>query len=462
MKKLVTFLVILVMSLTAAMAQSAAKLNYQAVVRSSDNHLASNETVNVTIDVKVGGATVYTETHSGVHTNINGLLNLVIGDPSTTHTGDFSTINWANAIIDATIVWGSNTVTTSNPVNAVPYALSTDCASVVNCVDDAIGDGGSTTNNAIDTIINNHLAEYQIKNCGDVTDCVNTAISTGNSTTNLAIDTVIENHLTPYEIKNCGDVTNCVKTEIGDGGSDINHGIDTIVENHLVPYTIKDCGDVTNCVKTEIEDGGSDINHRIDTLVANNIHDSLVNYTIKNCDDVVACPIIQNMRDSIQSNYEEIQHLTTDLNTLETRVETFNTHVCDSVKDCVAAQIHDSLVAHPVYNSTITFHQEGETDQSITLNQNTNQTINIVTFSQKSDRFTATASQTDFALTVPSGKTLDTDNHLVQMYINGVYVGNNIDAVVKITGNTAQYQAANNDNYTIAANDRVNFIFWVK
>ena len=219
---------------------------------------------------------------------------------------------------------------------------------------------------------------------------------------------------------------------------------------------------MTNCVKTEIEDGGSDINHRIDTLVANNIHDSLVNYTIKNCDDVVACPIIQNMRDSIQSNYEEIQHLTTDLNTLETRVETFNTHVCDSVKDCVAAQIHDSLVAHPVYNSTITFHQEGETDQSITLNQNTNQTINIVTFSQKSDRFTATASQTDFALTVPSGKTLDTDNHLVQMYINGVYVGNNIDAVVKITGNTAQYQAANNDNYTIAANDRVNFIFWVK
>ena len=341
MKKLVTFLVILVMSLTAAMAQSAAKLNYQAVVRSSDNHLASNETVNVTIDIKVSGTSVFSETHNAVNTNINGLLNLIIGE-GTAQTGDLATIDWAHATIEATITWGENTVTTSNPVYAVPLALSAnvDCSTVVGCVDDAIENSSSTTNNAIDT--------------------------------------VIVNHLTPYEIKNC--------------------------------------------------------------------------------DDVVACPIIQNMRDSIQSNYEEIQHLTTDLNTLETRVETFNTHVCDSVKDCVAAQIHDSLVAHPVYNSTITFQQEGETDQFITLNQSTNQTITIVTYSQKSKKFSATAAQNEFEL----GETTDTDNNLVQMYINGVYVGDTEDSVVKISGTKAQYQKVNNNNYDLVAGDRVQFVYWVK
>ena len=164
------------------------------------------------------------------------------------------------------------------------------------------------------------------------------------------------------------------------------------------------------------------------------------------------------MRDSIQSNYEEIQHLTTDLNTLETRVETFNTHVCDSVKDCVAAQIHDSLVAHPVYNSTITFQQAGETDQTITLNQSTDQTITIATYSQKSKKFSATTAQDEFEL----GETPDTDSHLVQMYINGVYVGDNIDGVVKISGTTAQYQESNNGTYTLVAGDRVNFVYWVK
>ena len=166
-------------------------------------------------------------------------------------------------------------------------------------------------------------------------------------------------------------------------------------------------------------------------------------------------------------------------------METFNTHVCDSIKDCVAAQISDSLNTNirpnyytksetynktevdalipTVNNSTITFHQEGSTDQTITLNQSTNQTINIVTFSQKSDRFIiATADQTDFTLTVPSGKTLETTNHLVQMYINGVYVGDTTDGVVTASGTTATYVPAVNGGYTLVAGDRVNFVFWVK
>ena len=344
----------------------------------------------------------------------------------------------------------------------VPYTIK-NCGDVTDCVKTEIADGSSELNHAIDTVIANNihdsLVPYTIKNCGDVTDCVKTEIADGSSELNHAIDTVIANNihdsLVPYTIKNCGDVTDCVKTEIADGSSELNHAIDTVIANNihdsLVPYTIKNCADVVSCVDDAIGDGSSTTNNAIDTIINNH----LAEYTIKNCADVMACPDIITMRDSIQTNHTQIENL-------ETRVNTFNTHVCDSIKDCVGTQIHDSLVNHPVYNSTITFHQEGETDQSITLNQSTNQTINIVTFSQKSDRFTATAGQTDFALTIPTGKTLDATNHLVQMYINGVYVGDNMDGVVKVTGTTAQYQAANNGNYTLAANDRINFVFWVK
>lgn len=447
------------------------QLTYQTVVRNAQNQLVYNQS-NVSVTVYVcsldGTVTRYSETHTGLSTNPNGLLTLMVGG-GTPVSGAWNDIIWTDASIYTVITYnpGTGTVTITSdraPVNAVPYALSAhvDCSVVVGCVDDAIENPTSTTNHAIDTVIVNHLIPYEIKNCGDVTNCVNTAIADGTSTTNHAIDTVIVNHLTPYEIKNCGDVNSCVKTEIEDGGSDINHRIDTVIENHLTPYEIKDCGDVNSCVKTEIEDGGSDINHRIDTLVANNIHDSLVNYHIKDCADVMACPDIQRMRDSIQTNHTDIQTVQTELSALETRVETFNTHVCDSVKDCVAGQIHDSLVAHPVYNSTITFHQGSETDQTITLNQSTDQTINIVTFSQKSARFIATAGLTDFALTVPSGKTLDATDHLVQMYINGVYVGDTVDGVVTMSGNTAQYQPGSNGGYTLAQDDRVNFVFWVK
>ena len=431
MKKLVTFLVILVMSLTAAMAQSAAKLNYQAVVRSSDNHLASNETVNVTIDIKVSGTSVFSETHNAVNTNINGLLNLIIGE-GTAQTGDLATIDWAHATIEATITWGENTVTTSNPVYAVPLALSAnvDGSTVVGCVDDAIENPSSTTNNAIDTVIVNHLTPYEIKNCDDVVAC-------------------------PI-IQNMRDSIQSNHDEIEHLTTDLN-----TLETRVETFNTHVCDSVKDCVAAQI-------------------HDSLVPYQIKDCADVMACPDIQNMRDSIQSNYEEIQHLTTDLNTLETRVETFNTHVCDSIKDCVAAQISDSLNTNirpnyytksetynktevdalipTVNNSTITFHQEGSTDQTITLNQSTNQTITIVTYSQKSKKFSATAAQDEFEL----GETPDTDNHLIQMYINGVYVGDTEDSVVKISGTKAQYQKVNNNNYDLVAGDRVQFVYWVK
>lgn len=371
MKKMLFFSVMFLMGLATSFAQVPLneQLTYQTVVRNAQNQLVYNQSnVSVTVYVCNLNATVvrYSETHTGLSTNPNGLLTLMVGG-GTPATGSWNDIIWTDASIYTVISYnpGTGTVTITSdpaPVNAVPYALSAhvDCSVVVGCVDDAIENPTSTTNNAIDTVIENHLTPYEIKNCGDVTDCVDNAIADGSSTTNHAIDTVVSN----------------------------------IVYDSLVPYTIKNCDNVIACVDNAIADGTSTTNHAIDTVVAHSIH--------------------------------------------------------------------DSLVAHPVYNSTITFHQEGETDQSITLNQSTNQTINIVTFSQKSARFIATAGLIDFALTVPSGKTLDATDHLVQMYINGVYVGDTVDGVVKMSGTTAKYQPGSNGGYTLANDDRVNFVFWVK
>lgn len=302
------FFVMSFMGLTMSFAQVPLneRLTYQTVLRNAQNQLVFNQN-NVSVTVYVcnldGTIVRYSETHTGLSTNPNGLLTLMVGG-GTPASGAWNDIIWTDASIKTVISYdpgtGMVTITSdSAPVNAVPFALSTniDCSVVVNCVNDAIGNGASLTNTAIDTIINNHLTSYQIKNCSDVTDCV-------------------------------------------------------------------------------------------------------------------------------------------------------------------GPQIHDSLVAHPVYNSTITFHQEGETDQSITLNQSTTQTINIATYVQKSARFTATAGQTDFPL---SGGTPDADGHLVQMYINGVYVGDNQDGVVNVvSGTTAQYQPGSNNDYALVAGDRVQFVYWVK
>ena len=473
MKKMLFFSVMFFMGLATSFAQVPLnkQLTYQTVVRNAQNKLVYNQSnVSVTVYVyNLNGTTVYySETHTGLSTNPNGLLTLMVGG-GTPASGNWDNIVWSDASIKTIISYdpGTGTVTIESdraPVNGVPFAFGVDCSAVVGCVDDAIGNGGSTTNIAIDTLVENHLAPYEIKNCSDVNNCVETAIGNNTSNINNAIDTVIENHLTPYEIKNCGDVTNCVNTAIADGTSTTNHAIDTVVSNivrdSLVPYTIKNCGDVVECVKTEIENGGSDLNHVIDTLVANNIHDSLVYYHVKDCADVNAC-----VKTEIENGGSDLNHTIDTLvaNNIHDSLVYYTIKDCDDVKDCVAGQIHDSLVAHPVYNSTIYFHQEGETDQSITLNQSTNQTINIVTFSQKSDRFIiATAGQTDFTLTVPSGKTLETTNHLVQMYINGVYVGDTTDGVVTASGTTATYVPAVNGGYTLVAGDRVNFVFWVK
>lgn len=76
--------------------QSAEKINYQAIIRSSDNSLVANTQLNIRINILQGsitGESIYSETQSPT-SNANGLVNIKIGG-GTQLSGNFSNIDWA-------------------------------------------------------------------------------------------------------------------------------------------------------------------------------------------------------------------------------------------------------------------------------------------------------------------------------------------------------------------------------
>lgn len=87
----------MLMFIPAIFAQAPAKMNYQAVIRSSDGILVKNNQVKTRIYIikeNEFGAAVYVETHS-VKTNENGLATLIIGNGDPV-LGSFKNIDWAN------------------------------------------------------------------------------------------------------------------------------------------------------------------------------------------------------------------------------------------------------------------------------------------------------------------------------------------------------------------------------
>ena len=76
MKKIFTFLFVMMLTVVSLFAQAPQKMSYQAVVRGSDNALVTEQNVSVRLSILQGsasGAAVYVETHNAV-TNVNGLL----------------------------------------------------------------------------------------------------------------------------------------------------------------------------------------------------------------------------------------------------------------------------------------------------------------------------------------------------------------------------------------------------
>jgi hypothetical protein len=114
------------------MAQAPQGFSYQAVVRDAEGVLLLNTNVGVQVSVtrdSVGGTLVYQELHqSGLQTNQNGLLTLVIGQGQPQWSTSFSQINWGDGPYYVQVGidpdGGSNyTLSAASQLLSVPYAL---------------------------------------------------------------------------------------------------------------------------------------------------------------------------------------------------------------------------------------------------------------------------------------------------------------------------------------------------
>ena len=106
-------------------AQAPQGFNYQAIIRNSNGTVKANETISVQISiVDETGAASYIENHN-IQTNEFGLVNLVIGQGTT--SGDFSMINWSDGTyyLDITV---NGVSLGSSPLFSVPYAMYTETA----------------------------------------------------------------------------------------------------------------------------------------------------------------------------------------------------------------------------------------------------------------------------------------------------------------------------------------------
>jgi len=130
MKKLYLTL-IFILSFAFLWAQSPQKMNYQAVIRDSNDDLVVNSPIGMEINIRKGsanGTIVYSETQTPT-SNANGLVNIEIGGSNAfVLGGNFSSIDWSNGLYfiqtktDPT--GGSNyTITGTSQLLSVPYAL---------------------------------------------------------------------------------------------------------------------------------------------------------------------------------------------------------------------------------------------------------------------------------------------------------------------------------------------------
>lgn len=98
---------------------------YQVVVRTADNELVANTTVNVTIAVMEGTQTRYSETQNGKQTDDLGILNILVG---TVNNTEFAAVDWSKAdtlVTTITVAGGDNagSIEVKTPILAVPFAL---------------------------------------------------------------------------------------------------------------------------------------------------------------------------------------------------------------------------------------------------------------------------------------------------------------------------------------------------
>lgn len=93
MKTKLYFLLVFYSLVTLVYAQAPNKMNYQAVIRTSDGTLLKSADVGVRIAILNNSTTVYSERHAS-KTNENGLITVIIGSGNV-ESGNLNTIDWS-------------------------------------------------------------------------------------------------------------------------------------------------------------------------------------------------------------------------------------------------------------------------------------------------------------------------------------------------------------------------------
>ena len=222
---------------TAIFAQNN-KLSYQAVVRDTANRLVANKTVTVTVEIFNGDAqtAAYSETHTNVQTNYNGLFSLQIGGGTATD-GNWGLIDWKTARIKTTVkLEGTELATLNMPLTAVPYALYAEYA-------DELDPGATVVTNIYDKMRSDSLA------LGTLIDA-NTAeigklkIADANLSQRIVADSnklvALQNRVNTFNTHVCDSVDACVKKIVSDTASALRGLIKATDDKFGNYYTISE------------------------------------------------------------------------------------------------------------------------------------------------------------------------------------------------------------------------------
>ena len=397
MKKLLLFFSFLLMTV-AIMAQSSPFISYQAVVRDGQNRLVTNEAISVTIQIlNSSDVELYAET-DGVTSNANGLISLTVGDNDPTH---FSTINWEGAKFKTTVkvVSTSYEVTSITPVTAAPLALHAIYASDVN-------PAGSTVQAIYNKIQGDSLVlADRIQN-----DSLILANRIQNDSLTLANKIQNDSLILANRIKSDStalhnaliDTANNIRNSIGDGILSITYGTNTPVTftanqhtnssitipaptsandatitikknsvevNHftLNQSTDQDIDIIVPTKVTDLEDNANYVTKTFLNDTLDQYYTKTETYTQAEVNALLGTTDagVNTLRDSVKTNITNIANL-------QDRVNTFNTHVCDSVMACDGIQTMQNNISTNASNiatnaSAITGLQTKAHNDSLTL-----------------------------------------------------------------------------------------------